>query len=65
MYYVSLLIRNILAYGTWAKELKVEVYLSPYKLCVYPNTDDIRMHSFSQADSVGKYNGDTIRFTYI
>ena len=51
--------RNVIEYYEPYKQLKVEVYLPLYKLCVYPNTDDIRMHSFSQLDSVGKYNKDT------
>ncbi len=42
-------------YGRYMKLYKVEVYLMKFKLCVYPNLNDIKKREFSRGDTVGEY----------
>ena len=37
----------------YMKHCKVEVYLLEFKLCVHPNFNNVKPHSFSRGDTVG------------
>lgn len=55
MYIVCILYyRSVVEYGTYVKHLKVEVYLFDLKLCVHPQINELKVHSFSRADTIGK-----------
>ena len=41
-------------YGTYVKQLKVEIYLIEFKLCVHPHVSDTKISFFSKADNIGE-----------
>ena len=45
--------RKVVEHGMYMKHCKVEVYLLEFKLAIYLNINDAKLHSFSQADTVG------------
>ncbi|XP_019855276.1 PREDICTED: ubiquitin carboxyl-terminal hydrolase 4-like [Amphimedon queenslandica] len=48
------IIRNLIEFGSYAKHLKVEIYLINLKLCVDPNTNNIKTGSFSRIDTISR-----------
>ena len=52
-YYI---IRYVIEYSAYAKNLRVEVYLVELKLCVHPYINDIKRQFFSRADTISKNN---------
>ena len=46
------LARKVVEHGMYMKHCKVEVYLLEFKLCVHPNMNNVKNHSFSRADTV-------------
>ena len=41
-------------YGTYVKQLKVEVYLVEFKLCVHPHINELKFGIFSRACTIRK-----------
>ena len=40
-------------HGIYMKRMRVEVYLLEFKIAIYPNVNNVKLHSFSRADTVG------------
>ena len=49
----TVIARKIVEHGMYMKQCKVEVYLLEFKLTIYPNIDNSKLHSFSRGDTVG------------
>ena len=49
----SVIVRKVVEHGMYMKHCKVEVYLLEFKLCVHPNFNNVKPHSFSRGDTVG------------
>ena len=49
----AVIARKVAEHGIYMKHLKVEVYLLEFKLVIHPNFNNVKPHSFSQADTVG------------
>ena len=55
-YLIIACFRCVVEFGNFVKHLKVEVYLIDLKLCVHPNINDYKTHSFSRLDTISKNN---------
>ena len=45
--------RNVVEYGIYMKRMRVEVYLLEFKIAIYPNVNNVKLHGFSRDDTVG------------
>ena len=49
--------RKVVELGMYMKHCKVEVYLLEFKLVIHPNFNNVKLCSFSRADTVGDLHG--------
>ena len=47
--------RKVVEHGLYIKETKVEVYLIELKLSTFKDLDNVEVHSFSKANTIGIY----------
>jgi ubiquitin carboxyl-terminal hydrolase 4/11/15 len=48
----TVIARKVVEHGMYMKHCKVEVYLLEFKLTIYPNFDNLKLHSFSRTETV-------------
>ena len=56
-------LRYVVEYGVYWTQIKVEVYLVGFKLCVHPQINELKVDFFSRACTIGKTHYSYVQLT--